>query len=81
MKFLIVGPGAMGCLFAARLKLAGAEVVLLDYDEQRAQRISEQGLIVTGVSGDYRVPVTAIVRNCRFTPDFIMICVKSNHAK
>jgi 2-dehydropantoate 2-reductase len=81
MKFLIVGPGALGCLFAARLKLAGNEVVLLDYDEQRAQRISEQGVTVTGVSGDYTVPITAIVRNHPFEPDFIMICVKSNNTK
>jgi len=81
MKFLIVGPGAMGCLFAARLKLAGNEVVLLDYDEQRAQRISDQGVAVTGVSGDYRVPITAVVEDPSFEPDFIMLCVKSNNTK
>jgi 2-dehydropantoate 2-reductase len=81
MKFLIVGPGAMGGLFAARLKLAGNEVVLLDYDSKRAQRISEQGITVTGVSGDYRVPITAIVGDYPFEPDFIMICVKSNNTK
>jgi 2-dehydropantoate 2-reductase len=79
MKFLIVGPGAMGCLFAARLKLAGNEVVLLDYDRGRAQRISEQGISVTGVSGDYTVPVMAIVEGSPLTPDFILICVKANH--
>ncbi len=81
MKFLVVGPGAMGCLFAARLKLAGKEVMLLDCDGQRAQRISEQGITVTGVSGDYRVPITAIAGGCPFTPDFILICVKSNDTK
>jgi len=81
MKFLVVGPGAMGCLFAARLKIAGNEVMLLDYDEQRAERISEQGVTVTGVSGDYRVPITAIVGSHPFTPDFILICVKSNNTR
>jgi len=25
MNFLVIGPGAMGCLFAARLKTAGHE--------------------------------------------------------
>jgi len=30
MKFLVVGPGAMGCLFSARLKIAGNEVMLLE---------------------------------------------------
>ncbi|MBW2598433.1 MAG: hypothetical protein JRC55_07645, partial [Deltaproteobacteria bacterium] len=28
MHFLVVGPGAMGCLFAAGLKRAGFEVTL-----------------------------------------------------
>jgi 2-dehydropantoate 2-reductase len=81
MKFLVVGPGAMGCLFAARLKLAANEVVLLDYDKERAQRISEQGITVTGVSGDYKVPVPVIPGGQPFRPDFILICVKSNHTK
>jgi len=81
MSFLIVGPGAMGCLFAARLKLAGNDVVLLDYDQQRAERISAEGITVTGVSGDYRVFVTAIAGAHPFTPDFIVICVKSTNTR
>lgn len=81
MKFLVVGPGAMGCLFAARLKLSGKEVVLLDNDSQRAQRITKKGIRVTGVSGDYRVPVPVIVGDHPFRPDFILICVKSNDTK
>lgn len=81
MKFLVVGPGAMGCLFAARLKLSGNEVVLLDNDSQRAKRISEQGISVTGVSGDYSVPVPVIVGDHPFRPDVILICVKSNHTR
>ncbi len=81
MKFLAVGPGAMGCLFAARLKRSGNEVVLLDNNSQRAQRISEQGICVTGVSGDYKVPVPVIVGDHSFRPDFVLICVKSNHTR
>jgi len=81
MKFLIVGPGAMGCLFAARLTKAGNEVMLLDHDQQRAERISAQGITVTGVSGDYRVPVTAVAGVHPFTPDFILICAKSTNTR
>lgn len=81
MKFLVVGPGAMGCLFAARLRIAGNEVMLLDYDAQRAERISDQGVTVTGVSGDYRVPITAFAGSHPFTPNFILICVKSNNTR
>ena len=38
MHFLIVGPGAMGCLFASRLKRAGYAVTLLDYIRERAEK-------------------------------------------
>ena len=44
MSFLVVGPGAMGCLFAARLKTAGNDVTLLDHNIKRARRINEQGV-------------------------------------
>lgn len=63
------------------MKLAGNEVVLLDYDRQRAQRISEQGVSVTGVSGDYCARIPAIAGDHPFEPDFILICVKSNHTR
>jgi len=49
MHFLVVGPGAMGCLFAARLKMAGYEVTLLDYLQERARQINNQGIVVQGV--------------------------------
>jgi len=81
MNYVIVGPGAMGCLFAARLKLAGNEVVLLDYDPDRAKRISEQGIRVTGISGDYTVPVPAMAEGGPERPDFVLICVKGNNTR
>lgn len=55
--------------------------MLLDHDEERARRVSEQGLIVTGVSGDYKVHVPTIVGPTPFSPDFVLICVKSNNTK
>ena len=60
MHFLIVGPGAMGCLIAARLKKAGYIVTLLDYIKERADKITKQGIIVEGVSGEYTVNVPAL---------------------
>ena len=81
MNFLIVGPGAMGCLFAARLKLAGNNVALFDYNTERAKRINEQGIIVTGVSGKYSTHVPAITEKISFVPDFVLICVKSNNTE
>jgi 2-dehydropantoate 2-reductase len=77
MNFLIVGPGAMGCLFAARLTLAGHEVTLLDYKPERAERIRLQGIEVTGVTGEFRVAVPAVAGRGPDNADVAVICVKA----
>ena len=77
MQFLIVGPGAMGCLFAARLRKAGFGVTLLDHREQRAEQISHQGIRVEGVTGEYTVSVPTVVGDVASSPDMVLICVKS----
>jgi 2-dehydropantoate 2-reductase len=77
MKFLIVGPGAMGCLFAARLSKAGFHVTLLDYSPERAKQINEQGLLVEGVTGKYAVKVPTVTGDLPSSPDMVLICVKS----
>lgn len=77
MHFLIVGPGAMGCLFAARLKTAGFEVTLFDYRSERARRIGTHGISVIGVSGEYHVQVAAETAAPPTAPDIVIICVKS----
>lgn len=77
MKLLIVGPGAMGCLFAARLKNAGYDVTLLDYIAERAAQINEQGIMVEGVTGEYKVKVPTFAGHIPSPPDLVLICVKS----
>jgi len=81
MKFLIVGPGAMGCLFAARLKKAGHEVVLLDHIKKRADLINAQGVKVEGILGDYRVQVPTVAGRIPELPDASVICVKANETE
>jgi len=77
MQFLIVGPGAMGCLFASRLGMAGYDVTLLDYNRERAEKISRQGIIVEGVTGEYTVNVPVTVEETGSQPDYVLICVKA----
>jgi len=60
VKTVIIGPGAMGCLYAFLLTRAGYETWLLDYREDRAERIRSQGLKIEGVSGDYQLPFPRI---------------------
>jgi len=81
MHFLVVGPGAMGCLFAARLKRAGYEVTLLDYLQERARQINSQGIVVQGVTGEYKVTVPTVADRISMHPDFVLFCVKSYKTK
>ncbi|OQY45763.1 MAG: hypothetical protein B6240_08240 [Desulfobacteraceae bacterium 4572_87] len=77
MNFLIVGPGAMGCLFAAHLKKAGHQPVILDYREDRAQQINEAGISLEGVGGDFKTRVTAVTGKPSQKIHVALICVKA----
>jgi len=46
VKVAVIGPGALGCLLAARFKLAGVEVRLVDYRPARAEAINRRGLLL-----------------------------------
>ncbi|MBP8128624.1 MAG: ketopantoate reductase family protein [Candidatus Hydrogenedentes bacterium] len=51
MKVAIIGPGAMGCLFAARLTRAGIRTFLVDYQNDRAARLNENGVWIEEEGG------------------------------
>ena len=57
MKIAIVGPGAMGCLFAALLREAGHEVWLLDKSVERASKIAGSGVLIEGIGGTRKLNV------------------------
>ena len=77
MDFLIVGPGAMGCLFAAWLKKAGFGVTILDYKPERADRIYAKGIALEGVGGEFRVKVPVITEKSEDPFDMALFCVKA----
>jgi 2-dehydropantoate 2-reductase len=78
MKIVVIGPGAMGSLFAGYLKEAGFEVSLLDYKPDRAALIQGQGLIIAGVRGDHRVRVpVGIDPGVLAEADLALVCVKA----
>lgn len=82
MKIVIVGPGAMGCLFAAFLSKSKEEVWLLDKNKESAAKINEVGISLEGVSGNWQAKpkATANVQDIG-KADLILICVKSFHTK
>jgi 2-dehydropantoate 2-reductase len=82
MKIVIVGPGAMGCLLVSFLFKSKEEIWLLDKDTDRAIKISQGGIFIEGVSGEWQVKgnVTADAKKVG-EADLIIICVKSYDTK
>jgi len=55
MKIAVLGPGALGCLLAARLYEAGEAVTLVDYRPGRAALLKRQGIELKTLEGASRV--------------------------
>jgi 2-dehydropantoate 2-reductase len=51
VKIAILGPGALGCLLAAKFTLAGEKVWLVDYRPERAELLTRQGIILKTPDG------------------------------
>jgi len=82
MKIAIVGPGAMGSLFAAYLSKSKEEIWLLDKNAERAEKINNKGLSIEGVSGDWQAKVNAAAKaEAIGEVDLVIICVKSYDTK
>jgi len=87
MKIAIIGPGALGCLLTASLaikvnrsdkKISELDLWLLDYRPERAEKISEQGLILeeNGIQKNCSIKATADPNEIG-PADVIILCVKS----
>ena len=76
-RFLIIGAGAMGCLFASRLKRSGLEVALGEKAHDVVEAINSRGLFVGGVGGQHHVMVPAYSDRPPYQPDLVLLCVKS----
>jgi len=82
MKIVIVGPGAIGCLFAAYLAKSKEEIWLLDKNSQRAAKLNECGISLEGVSANWQAkPKTTANPQDIGQADLIINCVKSFHTK
>jgi 2-dehydropantoate 2-reductase len=78
MKIGVVGPGAMGCLLAGKIALAGNEVLLLDHMPERVEIIKQQGLIIEDLRGilQVKIPVTLNPTDLLET-ELVLVCVKA----
>ena len=82
MKIVVVGPGAIGCLFAAYLSKSKEEIWLLDKNSLRAAKINENGISLEGLSGSWQgKPKTTANPQDIGKADLILLCVKSFNTK
>ena len=82
MRFVIVGPGALGCLLGAKLAEAAARTEdtlwVLDHDPKRAEQIRRKGLLYEEFDRQKRYPVNACADPLIIErADIIFLCVKS----
>ncbi len=80
MKVLILGAGALGSLFGARLHAGGASVVLFSVDRAHIQAIAQKGLFLEELSGEVQTvhpPAVSQPSQIPFSPDLVLVLVKS----
>ncbi|MFA5093357.1 MAG: 2-dehydropantoate 2-reductase [Candidatus Omnitrophota bacterium] len=82
MKIVVVGGGAIGCLFAAFLTKSKEEIWLLDKNKDAAAKINATGISLEGVSGNWNAKIKVSANPVEIgKADLILICVKSFNTK
>src|SRR5262245_28763614 len=77
MRFLVVGAGALGGLFGARLLKGGADVSFL-VRPNRAAQLSRDGLIVKAYDGELRFPARIVHKDTIDGPyDVVLLACKA----
>ncbi len=77
----IIGAGAMGCLFAARLAEQGARVTLVDVDRERLSVIARDGITLKDDDGARTLAVGAALAAEVIAPvDLVVLFTKGMHS-
>ncbi len=77
MKILVLGAGAMGGYYGARLMQAGADVTFL-VRPRRAQALARDGLTVRSELGDFRAAVkTVLAEHAKADYDLVLLACKT----
>jgi len=79
MRIAVVGCGAMGSIYAGLLAAAGNQVLAIDTNEAHVAAINEQGLRVSGASGDRRVTLPAYTTPPAAPAELVIVAVKAAH--
>lgn len=80
MRVIVLGAGAMGCLFGGLLHHSGHEVTLVDVSPAQIEAINRDGLILERNDGVLQVPVRAMyAREVETVPDLLIVFTKTLH--
>ena len=77
MKIAVIGCGAMGYIYAAKLAAAGNDVLAVDRYQAGIDQIARHGLRVTGPGYDQVVPLRASTTAPDEAMDLIVLAVKA----
>lgn len=81
MHFLLVGPGALGCLLSSVVSKGLSDsdrLTILDYNSDRAEHLNQKGIEYQLDGQKVSVPITAVSNPELLTPvDIVLLCVKS----
>jgi 2-dehydropantoate 2-reductase len=79
LKFLVVGAGAVGGITAALLKKNGIDVEIVCKHDDYAKLISNEGVEVSGVLGEFKVAIPAYASVSRISEqkDIILLATKA----
>ncbi|MDR6585423.1 ketopantoate reductase family protein [Herbaspirillum sp. BH-1] len=72
MKILVLGAGAMGGYYGARLIEAGQDVSFL-VRERRARQLQQEGLVIDSALGNFAGPVKTLVSGTAIAAEFDLI--------
>jgi 2-dehydropantoate 2-reductase len=82
MKIAVIGPGAIGSIFASYLFQGGLDVTLIDHRPDRVAQIKQKGIFLDGVRGQQQIKVPITVKSSTIgAVDLVIVCVKAYHTK
>lgn len=80
MKIAVIGCGAMGSIYAAKLAAAGNDVLAVDRNRAGVDQINTTGLRISGPASDQLVAMRAATTAPAETMDLIVLAVKAADA-
>ena len=81
MKIAVVGCGAMGSIYAARLSGSGNDVIAVDAWKDHVDTINRDGLTVDGVVGKTTAHIRAFTDIPEEIVDLVVVAVKAAHVE